>query len=263
VSFVLGPALWIFILSILSKGVYGGYEFKLTADNYKSILSWNYLIVFFRSLELAAVTGLLTVAIGVFISWGIMSASEARRKWLLFLVCLPFLINLIIRVYAIRSFVGFDGPLQMILQKMGIEVDPFSFTSNVWLVYFGMVTSYLPFSILPLYASFNRFDFTVFEAAQDLGAGTHKAFFKVVLPNMKVPLLNSFVLVFIPALGEYVIPDLLGGAKTMYLGNLMTEEFLKNRNWPTGAAIACILIVMLFISILILRSVRKEGAHES
>jgi spermidine/putrescine transport system permease protein len=260
-TFILGPVIWIAVLSFQTRGLYGGYIWQTSYENYFSIISPSFLIIFGRSFVLAAQTGFLTVAIGILISWALVSVRESLRPWLLCLVVLPFLINLIIRIYAIRSFVGYDGPLQAVLKWFGFSFDPFAFTSNDWLVYFGMVTTYLPFTILPLYSALGRFDFALFEAAQDLGATVNKAFVQVVLPNMKVPLLNAFILVFIPALGEYVIPDLLGGAKNMYLGNLVTEQFLKARDWPAGSALAVVLIFILCLSLLILnRFQRREEA---
>jgi spermidine/putrescine transport system permease protein len=257
-AFILGPVVWIGILSFQTRGTYGGYIWQTSTHNYLSIIDPNYLVIFGRSFLLAAQTGFLTMAIGLLISWALVSVSEKIRPWLLFLVILPFLINLIIRIYAIRSFVGYDGPLQFVLRFFGVEFDPFAFTSNDWLVYFGMVTTYLPFTILPLYAALSRFDFSLVEAAQDLGASVTTAFFRVVLPNLKVPLLNAFILVFVPSLGEYVIPDLLGGAKTMYLGNLVTELFLKSRDWPAGSALAVVLIFVLCVSLLILNRFQKK-----
>jgi spermidine/putrescine transport system permease protein len=257
-AFILAPVIWIGILSFQTRGVYGGYVWQTSYENYSSILGSNFLFIFWRSFWLALQTGLITVSIGVIISWALVSVRESLRPWLLSLVILPFLINLVIRIYAIRSFVGYDGPLQAILRGIGLSFDPFAFTSNDWLVYFGMVTTYLPFTILPLYSAMGRFDLSLFEAAQDLGASVNKAFAKVVLPNLKIPLLNAFILVFIPALGEYVIPDLLGGAKNMYLGNLVTEQFLKARDWPAGSALAIVLIFVLCLSLLILNRIQKK-----
>lgn len=257
-SFILGPVLWIGILSFQTRGLYGGYVWQTSYENYSSIVNSNFLFILGRSFWLAVQTGLITTAVGILISWALVSVRESLRPWLLSLVILPFLINLIIRIYAIRSFVGYDGPLQAVLRWLGIPFDPFAFTSNDWLIYFGMVTTYLPFTILPLYSALGRFDFALFEAAQDLGASLTTAFVKVVLPNLKVPLLNAFILVFVPALGEYVIPDLLGGAKNMYLGNLVTEQFLKARDWPAGSALAVVLIIILCLSLLILNRFQKR-----
>lgn len=257
-AFILGPVIWIGLLSFQTRGMYGGYIWQTSTENYSAILNPNYLLIFGRSVWLAAQTGFLTVTLGLLISWALISTRDGIRNWLLFFAILPFMINLVIRIYAIRAFVGYDGPLQFVLRWFGFSFDPFAFTGNNFLVHFGMVTTYLPFAILPLYAALGRFDFSLSEAAQDLGAGLSQSFFQVVLPNLKLPILNAFILVFVPCLGEYVIPDLLGGAKTMYLGNLVTELFLKARDWPAGSAVAVVLIFVLCVSLLILNLFKRK-----
>lgn len=256
--FVLAPVLWILLLSFQTRGTYGGFVWQATLENYLNLLNPDYLKIFGRSFVLAGTTGVMTVVLALLVAWALVSMSPRRRSLGLALVVLPFLINLIIRMYALRTFVGYDGPLQWLLRQLAVPFDPFAFTASSFLTYFGMVTTYLPFAILPIYGALERFDFSIFEAAEDLGAGASRAFLSVVVPNLKLPLLNAFLLVFIPALGEYVIPDLLGGARTMYLGNLLTEQFLKARNWPAGSALAIALMALMGLSLYLVGQAQKS-----
>lgn len=248
--FILAPIFIIFLVSLAHRGTYGGIEWQWNFLNYLRAFSWDSLWILFESVKLALGTALVCSFVGLLAAWAMATANPSRRALLVSLIALPFLTNLIIRVYALKLFVGPDGPVQTTLNFLGVEFDPFLLTANPTLVWYGMVTSYLPFAILPLYGAFERFDFSLVEAAQDLGAGSGRIFWNVVLPAMARPMAGAFVLVLIPCLGEYVIPDLLGGAKTMLLGNLITEQFLKARDWPYGAAIAILMILLLFLVLL-------------
>ncbi|HEY8272195.1 MAG TPA: ABC transporter permease, partial [Pseudobdellovibrionaceae bacterium] len=245
--FLMGPLLWIFILSFQTRGTYGGIVWTPTLANYAKVLEPAYFLIYLKSLILAFSTAAGTVFLAVILSWAVVSVDKKWRILYLAALVLPFLINLIIRVYALRILLSYDGPLQMMLRAFNIEFDPFSLTSNNGLVFYGMITTYLPFAVLPIYSALSRFDFTLFEAAVDLGATASQTFLKVVAPSLRGAMTSAFALVFIPALGEYIIPDLLGGAKTMYVGNLLTEEFLKSRDWPLGSALAMTLIMVLLL----------------
>lgn len=243
--FILAPLLIVVAVSFSTRGTYGGIEWTLTANNYLRAFSETYAGILFESLKLALLTTFICLCLGVLIAWTMATSPASIRSFYVMAIALPFLTNLIIRIYAIRLFVGADGPLQSFLQTLGLSFDPFTFTQNKTLVLYGMVTTYLPFMVLPLYGAFEKFDFHLVEAAQDLGAGTWKILFSVILPNLKKALWNGSLLVFIPALGEYVIPDLLGGAKNMLYGNLITEQFLKSRDWPLGSALSVLMMVIL------------------
>ncbi|MGZ3742627.1 MAG: ABC transporter permease [Pseudobdellovibrionaceae bacterium] len=255
--FLIGPLLWIFLLSFQTRGTYGGIVWSPSLVNYAKVFEPSYLLIYFRSLLLAFSTAMGAVLLAVVLSWAVLCSPKNWRIFYLAALVLPFLINLIIRVYALRILLSYDGPLQTILRTFHIEFDPFSITSNSGLVFYGMITTYLPFAVLPIYSALSRFDFALFEAAVDLGATANQAFLRVVVPSLKGAMISAFALVFIPALGEYVIPDLLGGAKTMYMGNLLTEEFLKSRNWPLGSALAMSLIMILLLMLLIIRGLPK------
>jgi len=198
-----------------------------------------------QSFKLSLLTAFFCLVFGFPVAWAMATARPSLRVILILAIAIPFLTNLIIRVYALRIFLGIDGPVQTLLTAMGVEFDPFLFSQNQFLVLYGMVTTYLPFMVFPLFSALEKFDFSTVEAAMDLGASHLKILFSVLIPNTRAAIANGFILVFVPSLGEFVIPDLLGGAKTMLTGNLITEQFLKSRDWPFGATLSIVLILML------------------
>ena len=250
--FMIGPLLLVFITSLMSRGTYGGIEYNLSLVSYERVFAPVYLQIFFKSFVLASSTTLMCFVTGFPMAWAMATARSSLRQMLVLLVSIPFLMNLIIRVYAIRLFVGFDGPLLQLLNTLGIENDPYAFSQNQYLVMYGMLFCYLPFMIFPIYSALEKFDFSLVEAVYDLGGTPWTALTQVLLPNTRTAIANGCLLVFIPTLGEFVIPDLLGGAKSMLVGNLITEQFLKARDWPFGSALSVVLIVLLTaLSILI------------
>lgn len=255
--FIFSPLLIVSVVSFATRGTYGGIDWSLSLSSYSRVFSETYAGILFESLKLAISTTILCSVFGVLIAWAMATAKASHRHFYVMAVALPFLTNLVIRIYAIRLFVGIDGPLQTFLSLLGIPFDPFALTHNKALVLYGMVLTYLPFMVLPLYGAFEKFDFSLVEAAQDLGAGNWKILTSVILPNLKKALWSGSMLVFIPSLGEYVIPDLLGGAKNMLYGNLITEQFLKSRDWPFGAALSVTLMVILLAFVFVMEK-RKE-----
>lgn len=245
--FVLAPLGLVLVLSFLTRGIYGGFEWTFTTQAYERVFHSAYLNIFLRSLKLSLYTSISCLILAYPMAWSMATASEqARRFWVLALA-IPFMTNLIIRVYAIKLFTGIGGPLQGFLNWAQIPFEPFAMSQNSFLVMYGMITTYLPFMVFPIFAALEKFDFSLVEAAQDLGASQLKILFGILIPNTIAAAVNGFTLVFIPCLGEFVIPDLLGGAKSMLIGNLITEQFLKSRDWPFGAALSIILILLLIL----------------
>lgn len=258
--FIFIPLLLVLRLSLAERGTYGGIEWTWSAVNYARLFAPEMVWILAQSVILAGVTATACVILGVLAAWS-MSAMPLRRRtrWLA-LIALPFLTNGLVRVLGVKSLLGMDGPVQVILRGLSIPHDPFWLTANPLLVFYGMIAAYLPFAVLPLYGALEKFDFMLVEAAQDLGAGPWRVLIDVLLPNLRPALAGAFALVFIPCLGEYVIPDLLGGAKTMLLGNLITEQFLRARDWPFGAAVSMVLILPL-VALWGLRSRRRADAR--
>lgn len=260
--FLIIPLGIVLFVSFISRSEYGSIEYSFQIDNYLRVFQWVYLKIFASSLKLAFLTSLICLVIGFPIAWVIATSKPQHRPAMIMSLAIPFLTNLIIRIYATKLFVGIDGPIQGLLKSLGFSFDPFYFTQNEYLVLYGMVTTYLPFMIFPLYAAFEKFNFSLVEAALDLGASQFRILFTVLIPNMKTAIVNGFILVFIPCLGEFVIPDLLGGAKNMLVGNLITEQFLKARDWPFGAALSMILIAILVIIPILLRKAFLDSDEE-
>lgn len=233
------------IYSVLSRGPYGSIVWTFTARNYVRLLDPLYLGIYARSLAFAGLTTIVCLGLGYPTAWCMATAPARRRALLLVLLMIPFLTNFVVRVYAIRILLGAEGPLNGIGLALGLIRAPIGMTDSPVAVAIGMITNYLPFCVLPLFVVFDRFDFTLLEAARDLGASGRRIFFQIVLPLTKAGIASGTLLVFVPALGEFMIPDLLGGARTMLLGNLITEQFLKARDWPFGAALAMLLVFAL------------------
>lgn len=256
--FLFAPVTLVVALSFARRGLYGGVEWEFTWMNYLRLMDPVIGMILLRSLVFAVAAGGLCALTGLMVAWAMAVGSPQRRGILFTLIAVPFLTNLVIRVYALKDFVGFRGPVQGLLGWFGVEVDPFFFTANPFLVAYGMFSTYLPFAILPLFAAFEKFDFSLIEAARDLGAGAWAQFRHVVLPVMAKPLGAAMALVAIPCLGEFIIPDLLGGARTMLLGNLITEKFLKARDWPAGSALAVGAMGLFFLGALAVRLSRRS-----
>ncbi len=245
IFFLIAPLIIVFILSLLGRGTYGGIEWSFHPENYLRVFEIVYFKIFLQSFKLSLLTAFLCLVLGFPVAWAMATARPSIRAILILAIAIPFLTNLIIRVYALRIFLGIDGPVQALLTTIGINFDPFLFSQNQVLVLYGMVTTYLPFMVFPLFSALEKFDYSTVEAAMDLGASHLKILFSVLIPNTRAAIANGLILVFVPSLGEFVIPDLLGGAKTMLTGNLITEQFLKSRDWPFGATLSIVLILML------------------
>lgn len=234
--------------------------YRFSTENYLRALDWVYLRIFVNSLKLASLTACVCLLLGYPMAYVMATASPRIRSLLLILVILPFWTNFVIRAYAIKVFFGDYGPLNRLLMAVGLTHEPLPLGNSDLSVWFGMVTNYLPFMILPLYVALEKFDFSLLEAAKDLGATSWKVIWRVLFPLTKPGIVTGLIFVFTPALGEFVIPDLLGGARTMLIGNLITEQFLKTRDWPFGAALSILVILIVMVSLAVY--LRIEAAEE-
>ena len=248
--FLLVPLGFILIYSLGRRGTYGGVFFdQIDIRNYLRALDPIYIGILGQSLKLAVLTTLSCLMLGFPIAWLLAISKKPWRNWLVLAVVVPFWTNFIVRVYAIKLLLSEQGPLQALASVLGLALMPEALGTGFFAVMLGMITNYLPFLVLPLWVSIEKFDFTQLEAAKDLGATRVQAFFRVLLPQIRGGLVSGMIFVFTPALGEFVIPDLLGGARTMLLGNLITEQFLKARDWPFGAAISILLIALVIAAL--------------
>ncbi len=232
----------------------------VTLDNFTFLLTDKlYAITYLRSVLMALIATLLCLALGFPMAYGIARARAEVRGLLLLLVVLPFWISFLLRVYAWMGLMNNNGTINNLLLGLGIVDAPLQFMYTDFAVFVGLTYTYLPFMILPLYATLERMDEDLVEAALDLGATPTRAFWDVTWPLARQGVIAGCLLVFIPAIGEYVIPYLLGGPDALLIGRVLFDEFFANRDWPLASAVAVVLLLLLVIPIVMLqRSQAKD-----
>ena len=227
---------------------------QITFENYAFLLSDKlYVITYLKSVFMAATATALCLALGFPMAYGIARARPATRNILLLLIILPFWISFLLRVYAWMGLLNNYGVINNLLLALGLVERPLQLIYTDFAVYLGLVYSYLPFMILPLYATLERMDPDLVEAAQDLGASPSQAFRDVTWPLARPGVIAGCLLVFIPAMGEYVIPYLLGGPDTLMIGRVLFDEFFVNRDWPLASSVAIVLLMLLVVPIVFLQ----------
>jgi putrescine transport system permease protein len=232
----------------------GNYDYLLTDSLYAS----SYLY----SVKVAAVSTLCCLLLGYPMAYGIARAAPTTRSLLLMLVILPFWTSFLLRVYAWIGLLKNNGVINNVLLSLGLIHEPITMMQTDMAVYIGIVYSYLPFMILPLYSNLEKHDSALLEAAADLGAHPWKAFVRITLPLSLPGIVAGALLVFIPAVGEYVIPSLLGRSDQLMIGRVLSDEFFENRDWPVASAVAIAMLVLLVVPILVLqRYQNRELAH--
>ncbi len=235
-------------------------QIRVNFSNYTFVLGDRlYLAAFVNSLRVAAISTLCTLLIGYPMAYGIARAPGAWRNVLFLLVALPFFTSFLLRVYAWIGLLSRSGPVNGLLIHLGLINEPVQFLQTDFAVYLGMVYSYLPFMVLPLYSAIEKLDLTLLEAAADLGCRPTKAFFAITLPLTREGIFAGCLLVFIPAVGEYVIPALLGGPDTLMIGRVVWDEFFANRDWPVASALAMVLLLVLSGFVLLLQKVQPQS----
>jgi putrescine transport system permease protein len=242
----------------LSAGWHGVREFLagLSFENYAFLASdWLYLASYLKSLEVAALSTALLLAIGYPLAYGIARSPPRWQPVLFMLVVLPFWTSFLIRVYAWINILQHDGLLNQVLIALRLVDVPPVWLSTDTAVYIGIVYSYLPFMVLPIYATLEKMDQTLIEAAADLGCRWWKAFWLVTLPLSLPGVLAGALLCFIPIVGEFVIPDLLGGSQTVMIGQTLWAEFFANKDWPVASAVAVALLCLLVVPIVVYQQI--------
>ena len=245
--FMVIPLILVAGLSFLSRGTYGAVEFRFNLSNYTRLLDPLYARIMGYSLVVGVATTVMCIAIGYPLAYYIARSPARQRSLLLFLVLLPFWTNFIIRIYAWIMILRAGGLLDSVLQWAHITKEPLGILYSPTAVMIGMIYEFLPFMVLPLYTSLEKIENAVMEAAADLGAPPVRVFLRVTLPLSIPGMIAGTILVFIPAMGMFVIPDLMGGAKTILIGNVIRNQFLTARDWPFGAAASMILMVLTMI----------------
>ena len=239
----------------------GGPWFQVTLDNYRFLLEDDlYWISYLKSIRIAFISTCLCLLIGYPMAYAIARAAPAWRNLFLFLVILPFWTSFLLRVYAWMGMLSTNGVINNLLLSIGLIDQPLKLLYTDFAVYLGIVYSYLPFMILPLYANLERLDYSLNEAAADLGARPLAVFRDITLPLSLPGIIAGSLLVFIPALGEFVIPALLGGLDSLMIGRTLYDEFFTNRDWPLSSAVAIILLLILVAPIMAFQHYQARGA---
>lgn len=255
------PLILVLAVSFMSRSTFGGIEYTFSLDNYARSFDPLYLKILWVSCQLAFLTTVFCLVIGYPFAYIIARSPAKYRNLMLLFVIVPFWTNSLIRTYAWIVLLRTEGVINTILLQLGIIDSPLTLLYNESAVLIGLVYTMLPFMILPLYASIEKLDKSLLEAASDLGAKPWQTFWKVTLPLTTPGIMAGTLLVFIPALGLFFIPDLMGGSKSILIGNLIKNQFLSARDWPFGSAISIILmaLTLLFIAAYVRISKDKEG----
>jgi spermidine/putrescine transport system permease protein len=270
-----GPLFIMLVYSFLTKGQYGNVIGTFSLDGWRSILTsedifdpgvtvWAdaHLSIFWRSVKLSVLTTILTLAIGFPTAWFIATRPPKSRPLWLFLITIPFWTNLLIRTVAIFEVIRNEGVINTLLIWASVISAPLQITYTDTAVFIGMVYVYLPLMVLPLFASIDRFDMLLIEAAHDLYASRMAVLRRVILPIVRPGIIAGSILVFVPSLGAVVTPRILGGGKNMMIGNFIELQFGQGRNWPLGAALSMTLLVIVTVALLFyVRVSSRENAH--
>ncbi|MGH7255021.1 MAG: ABC transporter permease [Nitrospirales bacterium] len=249
-AFFFIPLSVVLAISFASRGTYGGLKWTVTLGNYAALLDPLYLRIYGQSLLLATATTLCCLVLGFPLAY-YMGRLSARWQWVwLVLILIPFWTNFLVRTYAWMFILRTEGLLNTVLSGLGIVSGPIEVLYTEAAVLLGLVYGYLPFMVLPLYAVLARVDPTLVEAAWDLYASGWAVFRRVILPLAKPGVIAGCLLVFVPSLGAFITPDLLGGGKTMMVGNLIQHEYLVVRDWPFGSAISFVLMGLVLLVVL-------------
>jgi spermidine/putrescine transport system permease protein len=241
------PILLVVLVSFFVRGEIGDIQYTFTIKNYVNLVNARYAKILWDSLVISAFTTIFCLILGYPFAYYVARAPKKIRPLLLLLIILPFWTNSLVRTYAWILLLRTEGIINTILMNLHFISQPLQLLYNDGAVLIGMVYVMFPFMVLPLYSSIEKLDFSLLEAASDLGASPYKAFCEITLPLTKAGIMSGCILVFVPTLGYFFIPDLMGGSKIILISNLIKNQFLAARNWPLGAAVSVVLIIIMFV----------------
>jgi len=244
VLFVTVPMLFIIYISFMSRGTFGGVEYTPTLNSYETLADVTYFAVILKSLQVAVVTTAVCLLLGYPFAYYIARKSADVASRLIMLLMIPLWTNSLMRLNAWMLLFQTNGPVNKALLALGIVQSPVKFIYTDGLVLLGLITNFLPFAVLPMYSSIEKLQKAMLEASADLGATPATTFRKVTLPLTFPGIFSAIILTFIPALGTYTITDMLGGGKVLYIGNIIKNQFGTIRNWPLGAALSVLLLLV-------------------
>lgn len=251
ILFVTVPMLFIIFISFMTRGTFGGVEYTPTLTPYKTLADVLYLNVILKSLRVAAVTTVTCLLLGYPFAYYIARKPAKVASRLIMLLMIPLWTNSLMRLNAWMLLFQTNGPVNKALLTMGLVEKPVMFLYTDGLVLLGLITNFLPFAVLPMYSSIEKLQKSMLEASADLGARPSVTFLKVTLPLTFPGIFSAIILTFIPALGTYTITDMLGGGKVLYIGNIIKNQFGTIRNWPLGAALSVLLLLITALLIFI------------
>ncbi len=260
VVFFIVPIIIIILYSFLKKGLYGGVVWEFSLNAYKQMFNPNFAIVLIRTVRISLIATIITIVLAL--PCGYAMARSKYQTILLFLVIIPFWTNSLIRIFAWMSILGSDGFINSLLVQLGLTKDYVKLLYNQPAVVLVSVYMYLPYAILPIFTAIDRFDFSLLEAARDLGATKPSSIVKVLLPNVKSGVITAIIFTFIPIFGAYTVPLLVGGKDSYMIGNIIVDQVNKTRNWPLASAFSMIITLISTVGVLwMMSSSKKEGAY--
>lgn len=250
------PLIYIAVMSFCSLDVYNNVSYEFTLDNYAALFYPDYMKIYGQSLLIAFLSTVISLLISYPFAFIIARADKKIKNLLYMLVIIPFWTNSLIRIYGWRSFLGTTGWLNKMLLGIGIINEPLDFLYTPATTVLGMVYCLMPFMILPLYTAIEKLDNSLLEASSDLGAKPYKTFFNVIIPLTSSGIFSGSIMVFIPCLGYFFVSNILGGGNTDMIGNLIERQFTKANNWPLGAALS---IILILITLILVKLYQKAG----
>jgi len=256
--FFFAPIVIIIIYSFMKKGLYGGVENEFSLDAYRYLGDRVFLIITLRTVITSVIATVITILFAL--PCGYFMAKSKNQNILLLLIIIPFWTNFLIRVFAWMNIMGNSGFLNEFLLRIGLIDDYIRFLYNQNAVILVLVYMYLPYAILPLFSSIDKFDFSLLEAARDLGASKFTALLKILVPNIRGGIFTAVLFTFIPIFGAYAVPLLVGGKDSYMLGNIIADQLSKSRNWPRAAAISMALTLITTVGVLLMMNVQKKDA---
>jgi spermidine/putrescine transport system permease protein len=256
--FFLAPILIIVIYSFLKKGLYGGVEWQFSLDAYRNLTNPSFLTITGRTLVTSVISTIITILIAL--PCGFFMARSKNQTVLLLIIIIPFWTNFLIRVFAWMNILGNNGFVNEFLMRFKLISEYIPFMYNQKAVTLVLIYMYLPYAILPLFSTIDKFDFSLLEAARDLGAGKLTSIILVLLPNIKGGLFTAVLFTFIPIFGAYAVPQLVGGKDSYMLGNIIADQILKSRNWPLASAISMVLTLVTTVGVLVMMNIQRREA---
>ena len=261
IAFFMFPLIYILFISFCQRNAFGQIKYDLTFDNYKTFFTGTYVQVMWKSIKMAFEVTLLVILISYPYAYFVSKFSKKTQSLLMLLIMIPSWTNSLLRVYALMNIMSTSGLINSALMKLGIISEPIQMLYTDFAVYLGMIFTTLPFMILPLYSNLQKMDKSVLEAGRDLGCSNFQLFWRVIFPISLPGLAGEIALVFIPAMANFFIADLMGGGKSINIGNVIQNQFSTSNNWPLGSAVSVLLMIVSAVLVTVANRFAESGGH--